>query len=134
MTVSVELDMQAAVLEAPRLKEEPWPSRFLAQHQARKYAELFQRVVRNEGWSVEYLESPSEHPGRLGTPQTDPLCAVQACAGNVLAVKPGSEPDAWYAAAHEISEARHDFRGHTQHVWREQCNILARWCKQLGRG
>ena len=90
-------------------------------------------LVELEGWRYVEMDDPSEHPGRLGSPQTDPLCYAQACAGNVLAVQPGHEGHAFYAAAHEIAEARHDFSGHTQHVWREQNNILARWCRHLWR-
>lgn len=88
-------------------------------------------LVEREGWRYVEVEAPCEEPSRLGSPQRDPLCFAQACAGNVLAVKPNSAGHAFYAAAHEIAEARHDFSGHHQHVWREQCNILARWCRQL---
>ena len=91
------------------------------------------QLVELEGWRYEEVEQPSEHPGRLGSPQTDPLCYAQACAGNVLAVRPGEGGHAFYAAAHEIAEARHDFAGHGEHVWREQCNILSRWCRHLWR-
>lgn len=88
-------------------------------------------LVEREGWRYVEVDAPSEEPSRLGSPQRDPLCFAQACAGNVLAVKPNGSSHAFYAAAHEIAEARHDFSGHDQHVWREQCNILARWCRQL---
>lgn len=90
-------------------------------------------LVELEGWRYVEMEEPSQHPDRLGSPQTDPLCFAQACKNNVIAVRPGAGGDAFYAAAHEIAEARHDFSGHHQHVWREQCNILARWCKHLWR-
>lgn len=90
-------------------------------------------LVELEGWRYLEMEEPSEHPAALGSPQTDPLCYAQACAGNLLAVKPGSDGHAFYAAAHEIAEARHDFCDHAQHVWREQCQILARWCRHLYR-
>lgn len=88
-------------------------------------------LTRSEGWTLVVDDGAGSRADLLGSPQTDELSA-QACAGNVVAIPSGFAPiDAFFAVAHEIAEARYDFTGHHQHVWREQCNILARWCRKL---
>lgn len=88
-------------------------------------------LAASEGWQLVVDDNASERPDALGTPQRDELCA-QACKGNVVAIRSGLALDhAYYAVSHEIAEARHDFTGHHQAVWREQCSILARWCRKL---
>lgn len=89
------------------------------------------KLVRWEGWELVIDDNAPDRPDALGTPQRDELCA-QACKNNVVALR--SElalDDAFYAVSHEIAEARNGFRGHTQQVWREQCAIMARWCRTL---
>lgn len=84
-----------------------------------------------EGWRLVVDDGAASRPDLLGSPQKDELSA-QACAGNVVAIPSTLRPiDAFFAVAHEIAEARYDFTGHHQHVWREQCNIMARWCRRL---
>lgn len=91
-------------------------------------------LVRLEGYELIIDDNASEHPDALGTPQRDALCA-QACKGNVIRMRSGlRERDAWYAVSHEIAEDRCDFSGHTQLMFREQLNILARWCCRLAAG
>lgn len=41
---------------------------------------------------------------------------------------------AFYPVSHEIAEDRCGFTGHHQLLWREQLNILARWCARLQEG
>ena len=84
-----------------------------------------------EGWTLVIDDDAPNRPDALGTPQRDELCA-QACANNVVAIRPELALDhAFYAVSHEIGEARNGFRGHTQQVWREQCQIMSRWCRIL---
>ena len=91
-------------------------------------------LARGEGWELVIDEDAPNRPGVLGTPQRDELCA-QACEGQVVAVRDAAVLDRlYYAVSHEIAEARNDFSGHHQGVWREQCAILARWCRRLGKG
>lgn len=93
--------------------------------------ELFE-LAKSEGWMLVIDDNASERPDALGTPQRDELCA-QACEGQVIAIRSGLSLDfAYYAVSHEIAEARSGFTGHHQGVWREQCAILARWCRLLG--
>jgi hypothetical protein len=88
-------------------------------------------LVRKEGYELVIDDGAADHPDALGTPQRDELCA-QACKGNVIRMRSGlAEEDAWYPVSHEIAEDRTDFRGHTQKLWREQLNILSRWCARL---
>lgn len=93
--------------------------------------ELF-GLAASEGWTLVIDDNAADRADALGTPQRDELCA-QACAGNIIAIRSGLHLDhAYYAVSHEISEARNGFTGHHQQVWREQCCILARWCRRLG--
>lgn len=94
------------------------------------HAELLRLVVENEEWVVEYTDYPERHPDALGERIDRRFALVQACDGDVLAVKPGCEADAYYQAAHEIAEARYGFR-HCEEMWIEQCNILARFCSRI---
>jgi hypothetical protein len=88
-------------------------------------------LVRREGWALIIDDHAADHPDALGTPQRDELCA-QACKGNIIRMRSGlEEPEAWYPVSHEMAEERTDFRGHTQKLWREQLNILSRWCARL---
>lgn len=88
-------------------------------------------LTRYEGWTLVVDDNAPDRPDILGTPQRDELCA-QACNGNVVAIKPSlGLIHAFYAVSHEIAEARNGFTGHHQAVWREQCNILSRWCRHL---
>lgn len=88
-------------------------------------------LVRREGYQLVIDDHAADHPDALGTPQRDELCA-QACKGNIIRMRSGlAERDAWYPVSHEIAEDRTDFSGHTQKLWREQLNILARWCARL---
>lgn len=87
----------------------------------------------SEGWTLVVDDNAPDRPDALGTPQRDELCA-QACKGQVVAVRSKlSLEHAYYAVSHEIAEARNDFTGHHQAVWREQCAILSRWCRKLAR-
>lgn len=89
-------------------------------------------LAASEGWRLVIDDAAPDRPDALGTPQRDELCA-QACRGNVVAIRSSLPlPSAYYAVSHEIAEARNDFTGHHQQVWREQCSILARWCRKLG--
>lgn len=89
-------------------------------------------LAASEGWTLVVDDGAPDRPDALGTPQRDELCA-QACQGQVVAVRSALPLDsAFYAVSHEIAEARYDFTGHHQSVWREQCSILARWCRKLG--
>lgn len=88
-------------------------------------------LCRMEGYELVIDDGAADHPDALGLPQRDELCA-QACKGNVIRMRSGlPERDAWYPVSHEIAEDRTDFSGHTQKLWREQLNILARWCARL---
>jgi hypothetical protein len=88
-------------------------------------------LVRLEGYTLVIDDAAPDHPEAKGHPQRDELCA-QACAGNVIRIRSGiAERDSWYPVSHEIAEDRSDFSGHTQNMWREQLNILARWCARL---
>lgn len=88
-------------------------------------------LTESEGWTLVVDENAPDRPDILGLPQRDELCA-QACKNNVIAIRPSLKHiDAFYAVSHEIAEARYDFSGHHQHVWREQCNILSRWCRHI---
>lgn len=88
----------------------------------------------SEGWTLVVDDNAPDRPDALGTPQRDELCA-QACKGQVVAVRASLPLEhAYYAVSHEIAEARNDFTGHHQAVWREQCSILSRWCRKLARG
>ncbi len=95
-----------------------------------RYARL-RELTRREGYELLIDDAAADHPDALGTPQRDELCA-QACKGNVIRMRSGlREQDAWYPVSHEIAEDRTDFSGHTQKLWREQLNILSRWCARL---
>ncbi len=88
-------------------------------------------LAASEGWKLVVDDNAPDRPDILGTPQRDELCA-QACKGQIIAIRSGLDmSDAFYAVSHEIAEARNDFTGHHQKVWREQCSILSRWCKKL---
>lgn len=88
-------------------------------------------LVRLEGYTLVIDDHAADHPDALGLPQRDELCA-QACKGNVIRITSSlRERDAWYPVSHEIAEHRNDFSGHTQRLWREQLNILSRWCARL---
>jgi hypothetical protein len=88
-------------------------------------------LVNMEGYELEIDDNAADHPDAKGTPQRDELCA-QMCEGNVIRMRSGlRECDAWYPVSHEIAEDRCDHSGHTQKLWREQLNILARWCARL---
>lgn len=90
-------------------------------------------LAKSEGWTLVVESGGPDRPDILGTPQRDELCA-QACRGNVVVIRPElALADAFYAVSHEIAEARSDFTGHHQAVWREQCSIMARWCRKLFR-
>ena len=85
-------------------------------------------LVAREGYTLVIDDHAPDHPEALGTPQRDELCA-QACKGNVVRMRSSLPPErAFYAVSHEIAEDRCDFTGHHQLLWREQLNILARWC------
>lgn len=91
---------------------------------------LFELAAR-EGYTLVIDDGASERPDRLGAPQRDELCA-QACRGNVIAIRSTLPLDrAFYAVSHEIAEDRSDYTGHHQLLWREQLQILARWCRRL---
>lgn len=93
--------------------------------------ELLQELCRQEGYQLIIDDAASERPDILGTPQRDELCA-QACRGNVIRMRSSLAPErAWYAVSHEIAEDRNDFSGHHQLLWREQLQILSRWCRRL---
>ena len=84
-----------------------------------------------EGWTLVIDDNAPNRPDILGTPQRDELCA-QACENNIVAIRSGLALDhAFYAVSHEIAEARNGFKGHSQQVWREQCQIMSRWCRIL---
>jgi len=88
-------------------------------------------LVRSEGYTLIIDDDAANHPEALGTPQRDELCA-QVCKGNIIRMRSGlRDIDAFYPLSHEIAEDRCDFSGHTQKMWREQLNILARWCTRL---
>jgi hypothetical protein len=89
------------------------------------------RLCLLEGYQLIIDENAADHPDALGAPQRDELCA-QACKGNVIRMRPGVPPAAaFYAVSHEIAEDRTDFGGHTQLLFREQLNIVTRWCARL---
>ncbi len=88
-------------------------------------------LVKREGYTLIIDDAAADHPEAKGTPQRDELCA-QMCEGNVIRMRSGlNERDAWYPVSHEIAEDRCDFTGHNQKMWREQLNILSRWCARL---
>lgn len=88
-------------------------------------------LAAREGYELIIDDNAAEHPDALGTPQRDELCA-QVCKGNVIRIRSGlPEALSWYPVSHEIAEDRTDFGGHTQRLWREQLNILSRWCARL---
>lgn len=88
-------------------------------------------LAASEGWTLIVDDNAPDRSDALGTPQRDELCA-QACQGQVVAIRPQLKLEhAFYAVSHEIAEARNDFTGHHQAVWREQCSILSRWCRRL---
>jgi hypothetical protein len=90
-------------------------------------------LAKSEGFRLVFDELAPDRADILGTPQRDELCA-QACEGNVIAIRPTLPLDnAYYAVSHEIAEVRTDFSGHNQLLWREQCQVLARWCRRLGK-
>jgi hypothetical protein len=93
-------------------------------------AELLELVVVGEGWVIERADHPERHPDALGERVDRRFALCQACKGDVLAVKPGTEADAYYQAAHEIAETRYGFE-HGEEMWIEQCNILARFCERI---
>lgn len=89
-------------------------------------------LASSEGFVLVVDGNAPDRDDILGLPQRDELCA-QACKGNIIAIRPSLPLDsAYYAVSHEIAEVRTDFRGHNQLLWREQCTILARWCRKLG--
>ncbi len=89
------------------------------------------KLVQWEGWSLVIDDNAPNRPDILGSPQRDELCA-QACKDNIVAIRSELSLDhAFYAVSHEIAEARNGYKGHTQQVWREQCAIMARWCRIL---
>lgn len=91
-------------------------------------------LARLEGYTLIVDDHAADHPELLGLPQRDELCA-QACRGNVIRIHSSvRERDAFYPVSHEIAEHRCDFSGHTQRLWREQLNILSRWCARLAAG
>jgi hypothetical protein len=94
------------------------------------HAELLRLVVMGEGWTLDHADFPSQHPDALGERIDRRFALCQACKGDVLAVRPGTEADAYYQAAHEIAEARYGFE-HREEMWIEQCNILARFCERV---
>lgn len=95
-----------------------------------KRVDLFD-LVKSEGWTLVLDHQAPDRPDILGSPQRDELCA-QACRGQIVALRPALPLEhAFYAVSHEIAEARNDFTGHHQAVWREQCSILSRWCRRL---
>lgn len=88
-------------------------------------------LVAREGYALIIDDNAADHPEALGVPQRDELCA-QVCKGNIIRMRSGLEDHvAWYPVSHEIAEDRTDFKGHTQKLWREQLNILSRWCMRL---
>lgn len=91
-------------------------------------------LVEREGYQLVIDDDAPDHPDALGTPQRDELCA-QACRGNIIRMPSHllehGEANAWYPVSHEIAEDRTDFHGHSQKLWREQLNILSRWCARL---
>lgn len=88
-------------------------------------------LVESEGYRLVIDDNAADYPEALGTPQRDELCA-QACKGRIIRMRSGlPEHAAFYAVSHEIAEDRNGFTGHHQAVWREQCAVLARWCKRL---
>lgn len=88
-------------------------------------------LVAREGYELVIDDNAADHPDALGTPQRDELCA-QVCKGNIIRMRSGlREEHAFYAVSHEIAEDRSDFTGHHQLLWREQTQILARWCSRL---
>lgn len=89
---------------------------------------LLRHLVEAEGWTYVEDPFPGQRPDALGTRQTEVLNWAQACAGNVLAVKPGAGPDAVYSASHEIAEARTGFV-HDERLLAEQIQILTHWCR-----
>ncbi len=105
---------------------DPAPARLAEEHRV-----ALTRAVQREGWTLVYTDEPSLHPEAIGSRQSDPAATVQALSGNRLAIREGTERDSYYAAAHEIAEARNGFSGHHQQCWREQCTILARWVRLL---
>jgi hypothetical protein len=93
--------------------------------------EVLREMVAREGYQLVIDDHAPDHPDALGTPQRDELCA-QVCKGNVIRMPSKLRPrDAWYPVSHEIAEDRTDFSGHNQRLWREQLNILQRWCARL---
>lgn len=91
-------------------------------------------LCKSEGFELTIDDCAPDRLDRLGEPQRDELCA-QACQNNVIAVRSTLRPEfAFYAVSHEIAETRSGFTGHHQLLWREQCTVLARWCRRLGAG
>lgn len=91
-------------------------------------------LCKSEGFELIIDDGAPDRLDRLGEPQRDELCA-QACQNNVIAVRSTLRPEfAFYAVSHEIAETRSGFTGHHQLLWREQCTVLARWCRRLGAG
>jgi len=88
-------------------------------------------LVKLEGYELVVDDGYADHPGAMGTPQRDELCA-QMCLGNVIRIPSTlTEANAIYPISHEIAEHRCDFTGHHQRLWRQQCDILQRWCARL---
>jgi hypothetical protein len=92
-------------------------------------------LVQLEGYELVVDDNAADHPDALGMPQRDELCA-QACKGNVIRMSSRLADNpalAWYPVSHEIAEDRCDHSGHHQKLWREQLNILSRWCARLSK-
>lgn len=79
---------------------------------------------------IEYPE-PNKHPDALGAQNDFP--GATALSGKRIAVRTKEFCTSnFYSVAHEIAEDLHGF-GHTELMWVEQCNILARWGLLLAR-
>jgi hypothetical protein len=82
-------------------------------------------LVESEGYAFVVDPQPDMRPDGLGDAHAHARARV--CRDGLIACRADSL-DCAYSAAHEIAEHRFGF-GHTESMWAEQANILARWLK-----
>ncbi len=88
-------------------------------------------LVVAEGFGFMINARPASLETALGEP--NPYCCVQGLGQGEFAIACVADSiDYVYSAAHEIAEVRRGFK-HSEGMFSEQAEILARWCQMLGR-
>jgi len=85
-------------------------------------------AVRAEGYDFTVDPQPWTRTDITGNPDQPETFHALLCGNTLVATS-----DSWdwaYGASHEIAEDRHGHH-HTERMWCEQANILAKWCRTL---